>query len=192
MKKFVGEGAKALMHVLMSEPPIYDKVVASGKTGKTYVSIKIENDGTVILGETSYWFWNQLIGCQHKLPFEKWALTVWDALVDLSSGINNVAIQKGLSAEIAEKAQRSEDYECVVKRLYEVLQHVCNKKSGPSSAGDQGDMGSGMTREVYVNGEPVQINVHAGNIKKTLRVLSGDRANLCFDLGVVGVRVEKN
>ena len=193
MKKSVGDGAKALMHYLMCEEAIRNKILESGETGKTYVSVKIKDNGVVIIGETTHWFWNQLIGCQIKLPFEKWALTVWDSLLDLSSGDNHIALQKGLSVEIAEKAQRASDYEWVVKRLYDCYERVCNNKGGSSSAGDQGDKGSRMTREVIVNGEPITININADNMKKTFRVPdSTGRAFLRFDLGVVGVHVDKD
>lgn len=194
MKKSVSDGAKALMWYLMYEPTIRNKVLNAGETGKTYVSIKISDKGTVTLGETKYWFWNQLIGCQVKLPFEKWALTVWDALIDLSTDGNATALEEGLSVEIAKKAQRAEDYEWVIKRLYDCYEHVCNnKESGSPSAGGRGDKDSRMTRNVIVNGEPVTINIHAENMRKSIKIPDATgRASLRFDLGVVGVRVEKD
>lgn len=193
MKKSVGDGAKALMSFLMSDHAIYNKILKAGETGKTYVCVKIKDDGLVILGETNHWFWNQLIGCQFKLTFEKWALTVWDALVDLSAGGNAVALEEGLSAEIAKKAQRSEDYEWVVKRLYDCYEHVCNNKSGSDSAGSRGDKGSRMTREVIVNGEPIELNINTNGIKRTISFPDATgRASLNFELGVVGVHVSKD
>lgn len=193
MKKSVGDGAKALMGVLMCDATIRNKILTSGETGKTYVTLKIRDDGMVILGETNHWFWNQLIGCQFKLTFEKWALAVWDALIDLSTGGNSVALEEGLSTEIAQKAQRSSNYEWVVKRLYDCYEHVCNNKGGSSSEGDRGEKGSRMTREVVVNGEPVVVNINAGNLKRTLRVPdSTGRAFLNFDFGIVGVHTSKD
>lgn len=193
MKKSVSDGAKALMEYLMYEPTIRTKVLTAGETGKTYVSMKIRDNGMVILGETKHWFWNQLIGCQFKLTFEKWALTVWDALVDLSTDGNATALEEGLSVEIAKKAQRAEDYEWVVKRLYDCYEHVCNNKGGSSSEGDRGDKGSRMTRNVVVNGEPVTININADNMRRTLRFPDATgRASLRFDLGVIGVSVDKD
>ena len=193
MPKFVGDGAKALMNYLMCDTTIRNKVLAAGETGKTYVSMKIKDNGTVIIGETVHWFWNQLIGCQVKLPFEKWALIVWDALVDLSTDGNATALEEGLSIEIAKKAQRAEDYEWVVKRLYDCYEHVCNNKSGSFSEGNQGEKGSRMTRNVTVNGEPVTININADGMKRVLKFPDATgRAALCFDFGVVGVRVDKD
>lgn len=193
MKKSVGDGAKALMNFLMCDPTIRTKVLTAGETGKTYVSMKIRDNGMVILGETTHWFWNQLIGCQFKLTFEKWALTVWDALIDLSTDGNATALEEGLSVEIAKKAQRAEDYEWVIKRLYDCYEHVCNNKSGSDSEGSRGDKGSRMTRNVVVNGEPVTININADKFNRSISFPDATgKASLCFDLGIVGVRVDKD
>ena len=74
-----------------------------------------DEDGVIILGVTRFRWWNQLIGCQVKLPFESWALAVWDALVNMSKGGNKDALEHGLSVEIAKKAQREEEYNWVVE-----------------------------------------------------------------------------
>ena len=197
MNRTLSDGALCLMHVLMTDETISNKVknANSEKEGKTYVIYSIRENGSVILGETKYRFWNRLIGCEYELPFEKWALVVWDALVDLSKGANAKALEEGLSTEIAKKAQRSGDYEWVVKRLYTCYEHVCNNKSGDtSSAGDQDNNGSSAnTRTVYVDGQPVVINVNADGLRKQLKFPDATgRAFLKFDLGVVGVQVEKS
>jgi len=192
-KKSVGEGAIALMWYLMCDEKIRNKVLTSGETGKTYVSMKIKDNGLVIIGETEHWIWNQLIGCQFKLAFEKWALAVWDALVDLSTDGNAVALEEGLSAEIAKKAQRAEDYEWVVKRLYDCYEHVCNNKSGSDSEGSQGKQRLKNGSNVTVNGEPVTININAHDFKRTLTFPDATgKAALRFDLGIVGVSVDKD
>lgn len=193
MKKSVGSGAQHLMEILMCEPTIHNKVYNAGEKGRSYVKHKIRENGTLVLGETKHWFWNQLIGCQFKMTFEKWALTVWDGLVDLSSGGNATALEEGLSTEIAKKAQRAEDYEWVVRRLYDCYEHVCNNKGGSSSEGDQGEQGSRMTREVIVDGQPVVVNINASNMKRTIRIPDSTRkASLNFDFGIVGVHVDKD
>lgn len=193
MKKPISQGAIFLMHHLMTNETVSNKVKAAGEEGRSYSIYHIRDDGTVVLGETKFRFWNQLIGCQFKLTFESWALAVWDALVDLATGPNAKALEQGLSREIAVKAQRAEDYEWVVKRLYECYENVCNNKSGASSAGDTGDKGSSMTRTVVCDGEPVTININAGNGK--VRTLSfpdaTGKASLDFVLGITDVRVSK-
>lgn len=197
MKRALSEGALCLMHLLMTDETIGNKVKSanSEKEGKTYVIYNIRKNGAVVLGETKYRFWNRLIGCEYELPFEKWALVVWDALMDLSKGANAKALEEGLSTEIAKKAQRSGDYEWVVKRLYDCYEHVCNNKSGDvSSAGDQDKNGSNVkTHTVYCDGQPVVVNVNADGLRKQLKFPDATgRAFLKFDLGVVGVQVEKD
>lgn len=194
MAKALSEGALCLMHLLMTNKTISKKVELAPGEGKTYTKYDIEPNGTVVLGETKYRFWNQLIGCQRKLSFQSWALAVWDALVDLSVGGNATALEEGLSVEIAKKAQRDENYEWVVKRLYDCYEHVCNNKGkGESSAGDRDVKGSGTSRrEVYVNGEPITININAHDMKRSFRVPDATgKMFLRFDLGVVGVGVDE-
>lgn len=194
MNRALSEGAIYLMHHLMTNETIANKVknADSEKEGKTYVIYSIKTNGTVVLGETKYRFWNRLIGCQHELPFEKWALVVWDALVDLSKGNNAVALEEGLSKEIAKEAQRNGNYEWVVKRLYDCYEHVCNNKGdGMLSAGSQDDNGSNTRRTVYVNGEPVVVNITAEGVRRVLKFPDATgRKSLRFELGVTGVRVE--
>ena len=62
-------------------------------------------------------------------------MKVWDALVNLSVGNNSIALEKGLSTEIAKLSQRDGDYEAVVKRLVTCYEHVCNNKGDVPSAG---------------------------------------------------------
>lgn len=194
MKEALSEGALCLMHLLMTNETVCNKVNAAGEKGKSYVIYNIRKDGMVILGETRYRFWNQLIGCQFKLTFEGWALAVWDALVDLSTGGNAKALEEGLSSEIAKKAQRKEDYEWIVKRLYDCYEHVCNNKPGDvSSEGGRDKHGSNtIQRTVVCDGEPITINVNADGLRRTLRFPDATgKAFLNFDLGVVDVRIDR-
>ena len=193
MKKLLSEISIAYMNVLMKDKEIAQKIQAKGKEGKSYAICTIRDDGTVVLGETNCKFWNQLVGCQVKLPFESWALAVWDALVNLSKGLNKEALERGLSVEIATKAQREEEYNWVVRRLHECFLHTCNNKSGGApSEGGRDDEGSSMTgqRIVNVGGEPVTININANGLSRTFRFPDATgKAFLNFKLGVVDVDV---
>ena len=192
MKKALSDGALHLMHYLMSNETINKKVELAPGEGKSYARFDIQETGTVLLGETRFRFWNQLIGCQHKLTFESWALAVWDALIDLSTGGNATALEQGLSTEIAKKAQREEDYEWVIKRLYDCYEHVCNGNNAPSAGGQDKHGSSVVTREVVVDGEPITININANGLNK--RVIIPDstgRHFLNFGLGIVDVKVDK-
>lgn len=193
MKKTLSQGAICLMHLLMSDETINKKVELAPGDGKSYSKYDIELDGTVILGETRFCFWNQLLGCQRKLSFESWALAVWDALVDLSTGDNATALEEGLSSEIAKKAQRAEDYEWVVKRLYDCYEHFCNNKGDdvPSAGGRDGKGSNATPHRVVVNGEPITININANDFKRSLKIPDATgRHFLKFNLGINGVSVE--
>lgn len=190
MNKPLSDSTVLLMRFLMSDETIRNKVYAAGEEDKTYVRHDINHDGKVILGETKYSFWNRLIGCRFKLTFESWALCVWDALLDLSTGGNNKALEQGLSTEIATKAQRAEEYSWVVKRLYDCYEHVCDKKfGGVVSEGTRGDMGSNMTKQhIVVPNNDVVININAHGIQRKVSIPdSTGRSFLDFKLGITDI-----
>lgn len=159
-----------LMDYLMEDKTIYDKIVAAGEEGKSYAIYSIRSDGKVVLGETKYKFWNQLIGCKTTLTFEAWCSCVWDALLDLSDGANQTALLHGLSKEILEEGQRNKKYSYVIERLFDCYKHVCNRREGAMdlegsggksglnrrSAGIAGD--DGVVVNVNVNSKAIPIN----------------------------------
>jgi len=194
MKKTLSEEHVLMMCILMKNETINKKVELAPGEGKSYARFDILNNGIVVLGETKFRFWNQLIGCQRKLSFESWALAVWDALIDLSKGGNATAIEEGLSTEIAKKAQREEEYEWVVDRLMDCYKHVCNGEGAPSAGGrDKNGSSTSPRREVYVNGEPVTVNINVKDFEKRIRIPdSTGRHYLNLGLGVVDVKVDKD
>ena len=191
MKAALSKDAICLMHLLMNNETINKKVELAPGEGKSYARFDVQNNGIVICGETKFRFWNQLIGCQRKLSFESWALAVWDALIDLSTGGNATALEEGLSTEIAKKAQREEDFEWIVKRLYDCYEHVCNGKN-MTSAGVRDKNGSDVvTRQLHVAGEPITININAKDFERRIRIPdSTGRHFLNFGFGIVDVKAE--
>lgn len=135
-KGTLSKSSVLLMKYLLSDTRISDKVFNNQKDKSKYKSVSIREDGSILLGKTSYPFWNQLLSCQIEIPFNDFALKVWDALVNLSVGDNSIALEEGLSTEIAKLSQRNGDYDLVVKRLFDCYEHVCNNKDEASSAGD--------------------------------------------------------
>ena len=118
-------------------------------------------------------------------------MAVWDALIDLSTGGNAVALEEGLSIEIAKKAQRDENYEWVVKRLFDCLTRVCNGNNAPSAGGRDENGSSVITRELHVDGDPITININADNFKRRIRIPdSTGRHFLNFGFGIVDVKTE--
>jgi hypothetical protein len=62
-----------------------------------------------------------------------------------------------------------------------------------SSAGDRDNNGSNAnSRTVLVDGQPVVVNINADGLRKQLKFPDATgRAFLKFDVGIVGVNVEK-
>jgi hypothetical protein len=183
------------MEILMNNETIANKVKAAGKEGRSYKTYRIDDvEGTVILGETTHWFWNQLIGCKRELTFESWALAVWDALVDLSSGLNAKALEEGLSVEIAKEAQRAEKYNDVVNRLMDCYRHVCNGDGQSSLAGDQRKSGSRVVvTETPANDTNIVVNVNTRTRTHTYRFPDATgRAFIDLEMGVVGAHISRD
>lgn len=160
-KGTLSKSSVLLMKYLLSDTRISDKVFNNQKDKSKYKSVSIREDGNILLGKTSYPFWNQLLSCQIEIPFNDFALKVWDALVNLSVGDNSVALEEGLSTEIAKLSQRNGDYDLVVKRLFDCYEHVCNNKDETSSAGDsvKSELESRFVRSTKVP-ENIVINVN--------------------------------
>lgn len=155
-KGTLSKSSVLLMKYLLSDTRISDKVFNNQKDKSKYKSVSIREDGSILLGKTSYPFWNQLLSCQIEIPFNDFALKVWDALVNLSVGDNSIALEEGLSTEIAKLSQRNSDYDLVVKRLFDCYEHVCNNKDEASSAGDSV---KSELESRFVNGTNVPKNI---------------------------------
>lgn len=189
-KKPLTESSIKHMEILMLDKVVAEKVQSAAKEGKSYALCEIKEDGRVILGETRFDFWNRLIGCRTTLQFESWALAVWDALVCLSKDGNAVAIEEGLSVEIAKKAQRDGDYNRVVDRLVTIYRHVCNNKDGGASLeGDRRKSGSSVV--VGNVAEPVVVNVNVADKRRVFRFPDATgKAFLNVETGIVGMSAE--
>lgn len=150
--------SQKMMEMLMMEPKIAEKV----SDGYSYKIISIFNNGTIVLGKTSYYFWNNLIKCQKVISFPIFALNVWNALLELSDGETRLAIQKGLSQEIIEKAIRDKKYDEIIDRLIDVSRHAC----GPNI------LRSKVTPSVdNYNNSDKEINININGVKQKLTPL---------------------
>lgn len=164
-KGVLSERSRNLIKVLLSDEKIRQKVYEDTKEFEKYKICTICSNGTIVLGKTRWRFWNRLLNCQDELPFESFALRVWDALVDLSSGFNNTAILEGLSREIVLSSVREREYDYVIDRLFDAARHICQDGSlavEPSSAEDQRKSGS------RVNTVPENIVININGEKKVL------------------------
>ena len=136
-----------LIRYLLEEKQIACKVYDNEKDKDKYQLFTVCNDGTIILGKTKYVFVNKLLSCQDKIPFESFALRVWDALVAMSTGENSIALKEDISREIAEKAIREGDYNGLVYKLVLCYEHVCNNKSGLGDSSEGEISGALNTKE---------------------------------------------
>ena len=181
-RRILNKQSILLMRYLLEEEKISDKVYNNAKDKDKYPLCTICKDGTIILGKTKYHFINQLLSCQDKIPFESFALRVWDALVELSAGENTIALKENLSIEIAKKAIVEGDYNGLVKKLVLCYEHVCNKK--PISNETSADAGG----EASTIDEGI-ITIVNGNRRRTIKVKDSIGDSL-FDLqyGLESVR----
>ena len=141
MEALLSPKSKGIISILLLDKEIKAHVFEKIDHIDKYKMYTIMDNGDVVLGETKYTFWNRLIGCQRTIPFESFALKVWDALVNLSVGLNQKAIMEGLSREIVMKAVKEKDFNWVVERLDNVVRMVAQKSTiadgaGVSTAGD--------------------------------------------------------
>lgn len=194
MSELVSKQSRLLIQVLLTDSKIAERVFENADDKEKYKICDIREDGNIIMGKTSCRFWNQLIKCQDKLTFESFALKVWDALVDLSSGLNNKAIAKGLSQEIIMNSVRNKDYNYVVNRLYDCWTHVAQKSEGfQSPVLPEGGSVVGDQDRVIVNNCPSEQRQIVINVNGKTRVIPfvdsiGDPLNLGLEFGITGVR----
>lgn len=191
MSKSISDRSKLVIQLLLTDSKIAEKVFENVDDKEKYKICTIKNSGAVILGKTSCRFWNQLLNCQDKIPFESFALKVWDSLVDASSGINNTAIMKGLSQEIIMKSVREHEYDWVVGRLYDCWRHVAQKSEGyqqnVAPAGAPVNY-QGVEKVTITDNGPRKIVLNINGVEKTIPILDsiGDTFNIGLDFGITG------
>lgn len=194
MATILSKQSKLLIQVLLTDQKIAEKVFENTKDKEKYKICTIGNDGVVTLGKTPFRLWNKLLNCEDNLTFESFALKVWDALVDSSSGINNKAIIHGLSQEIVMNCVRNREYNQVVQRLYECWSHVAQNSAGyqnPSSPEGDTVINQGAERVVDVRHDgPRNIVINVNGEKKIIPFIDsiGDTLNVGLEFGITGIR----
>lgn len=192
MEKLLSEDSIALIGYMLNNETIRNKVYSAGEEGETYTAIRISDSGIVTLGKTKVWWWNRLLKCQFPLTFHQFASAVWDALLDLSAGGNQKALEEGLGKEIMKRAQREKDYNWVVKRLQECYDHVCNNKGGAPIEVGREKSGPSVANVISTQDNPVTVNVNIdGKTHRKVRIPDATgQAFLTCELGVTDVHVE--
>lgn len=192
MEKLLSEDSIALIGYMLNNETIRNKVYSAGEEGETYTAIRISDSGIITLGKTKVWWWNRLLKCQFPLTFHQFASAVWDALLDLSAGGNQKALEEGLGKEIMKRAQREKDYNWVVKRLQECYDHVCNNKGGAPIEVGREKSGPSVANVIRTQDNPVTVNVNIdGKTHRKVRIPDATgQAFLTCELGVTDVHVE--
>ena len=161
MEALLTPKSKGIISLLLLEPQIKATVFEKLDHIDKYKMYTIQDNGDIVLGETKHSFWNKLIGCQRTVSFVDFALKVWEALVNLSEGMNQKAIREGLSREIVIKAVKDKNYNWVVERLLDIATMVAQKSeiangAGVSTAGDgvlgpELNAGNKIPKEIIIN-----------------------------------------
>lgn len=192
MEKLLSEDSVSRISTLLTNETIRNKVYSAGEEGETYTAIRVSDSGIVTLGKTKVWWWNRLLKCQFPLTFHQFASAVWDALLDLSAGGNQKALEEGLGKEIMKRAQREKDYNWVVKRLQECYDHVCNNKGGAPIEVGREKSGPSVANVIRTQDNPITVNVNIdGKTRRKVRIPDATgQAFLACELGVTDVHVE--
>lgn len=192
MKQLLSLRSKKLIEVLLTDIHISEKVFENSSDREKYKNCIIQDDGTIIMGKTGCHWWNQLINSQDKIPFDSFALKVWDALVDSSSGLNNKAITEGLSREIVMNAVREKNYDNIVQRLYDCWAHVAQGSAGYQTPKENSEEFVGNPQIVSVNtpNQPPCIVFDINGIRKVIPIIDsvGDKMDFGLEFGITGIK----
>lgn len=194
MKTLVSKQSKLMIQQMLTDEKVAAKVFENLRDKEKYKICTIEDNGVVVLGKTSWRLWNKLLNCQDELPFESFALKVWDSLVDSSEGLNKEAILKGLSLEIIKHSVREYEYDYVVNRLYDAWRHVAQNSAGyqqnTALEGTQVSDQGGKVVEVVRKDEPHNIIINVSGNKKVIPLIDsvGDELNVGLEFGLIGAR----
>lgn len=190
MEKLVTTTSKLLMKVLLEDSKISTIVLDNETDAEKYKICTILDNGTIVLGKTSVSWWNQLINCQDKIPFDSFALKIWSALSDMSEGKNKEAIINGLSLEIVKNSVRKKDYNYVIQRLYDCWRFVAQKSDGYKEVEHfEGcrEKDSGYNFNTNSN-EPKVINIKINGVEKKIPFIDseGKSMNINLEYGFKG------
>lgn len=124
MKVLLDKQHKVFMQWLLEDDTVKPNVFLDVDHYESYKICDIYDDGTIVLGKTSYRWWNHLIKCETKLSFLDFAFGVWKSFVGLSSNALKDGILKGLSWEIIKNAVQNKEYNDVIDRFIDVARHA--------------------------------------------------------------------
>lgn len=182
-----------MIQILLTDSKISAKVLENFGNQEKYKICTIKENGNVVLGKTIFPWWNKLINCQDVLPFESFALKVWDALVDMSRDRNKQAIMKGLSQEIVMQSVREHEYDKVIRRLFTCWSYVAQDSEGyqrPEYSEEYTTNNLAGKQVVIAKKESPKIVINVDGMTKTIPIIDsvGDAFDISLDFGLKGVR----
>lgn len=189
MKQLLSKRGKKLIEVLLTDERIVEKVFENANDKDKYKICTIQDDGAIVMGKTSCRWWNQLINSQDKIPFDSFALKVWDALVDASSGLNNKAIMEGLSREIVMNSVREKNYNTIVQRLYDCWAHVAQNSAGYQKPNDSEGPNEKVSTNIVKSYCP-NVVFHINDKKKIIPIIDsiGDTLDVVLEYGITDIK----
>jgi hypothetical protein len=182
-----------IIQILLTDSKIAAKVFENLDEKEKYKICTVKENGNVVLGKSSFGWVNKLLNCQDVLPFESFALKVWDALVDASAGLNKQAVLNGLSQEVVTKAVRAREYDYVANRLFDCWRHVAQGSEGYQKVEGievptTDSQGNGTV--VFAKNQMPKIVIYVNGVEKTIPIIDsvGDTFNVALDFGLRGLR----
>jgi hypothetical protein len=185
----------SFVKTLLTDSKISAKVFENLDEREKYKICTIEGNGNVVLGKSPFKWLNRLLNCQDVLPFESFALKVWDALVDASAGLNKQAVLRGLSQEIVLQSVRNREYDYVVNRLFDCWRHIAQGSEGyqdPKNSAEFMENNQVGDRVMIAKTALPKIVINLVNgAEKTIPIIDsvGDTLTVALDFGIRGLRL---
>lgn len=108
--------ADALILQYLLEDSNIKSILTDDSKKEVYKRLDIEEDGSLVLGKTSFRWWNRFINDQKVISFNEFAIKVTDKISGQKNNTNN-KILKGLLEVIAKKGIKDQDYSYVIDQL---------------------------------------------------------------------------
>ncbi len=108
--------ADALIIQYLLEDPAIKGVLLDENNKEVYSRIDIEEDGSIVLGKTSFKWWNRFIGDEKTISFNEFAIKAANAISGQKNNTNK-KVFAGLLEVIGSRGIKNEDYSYVIDQL---------------------------------------------------------------------------
>lgn len=108
--------ADALIIQYLLEDPTIKGILVDENNKEVYSRIDIEEDGSIILGKTSFKWWNRFLGDEKTISFNEFAIKAANAISGQKNNTNE-KVFAGLLEVIGSRGIKNEDYSYVIDQL---------------------------------------------------------------------------